>query len=717
MRKSQITVFIIIGIVLLLSASVVIYLVQRAEVAPLERERPKLVALPSELEPLKQFVGACAEQLAKQAFIQIGEGGGYLDASKLKYNPIEPTEGEAVQFGPLSSLVLPFWYFMRDKNDCIGNCEFESKRLPVESALGFSIESQVNDFVSERLQQCTDKFRDFPGFVVEELDKPKVETTVTKEDVFLTIDYPLRVKRQDQVYSVNKFMTELPLNFREIYNVAATLTNLEAEHRYLEKDLRQLIDAFGRADSKMLPPVSELQIKFGAGEIWVKFDVERRVRQLLASYIPMLQVMNTAGHRYIRAPTTAAVRDKEMYENLYNRGMVVPLNTTHAGVEVKFNYLDWWKPYFNLNCNGQICQAESMSSTFGFVFGIQRYNFAYDVSFPVMVEIKAPFALKGEGYTFQFMLEANMRNNEPMPSIFEPLTQFVIPKRSMLCDLDKRFAGPIRVAVIDGKTKKPVDEATIGYTCGREACPIGTTTKGLLEAPFPPCLGGIVSIEKEDYHPAMVPLNAKTDERQNVSVVLEPYRLMDFEVEKYLLRKGIDWELDLENPVKQEFDEETIFLLEKNSTFFEEPFSAFGQIKGGVFAKDMGFREDIRMIPGKYKVRIFGFKYAKPPIVIPKERRCVSKGPLGGKKCFSVPDKPLQFDHKNPLPTGGAEFEWDVTPELLDSGNTIQFKTIAFAIDTLPESRRKIEDLEQLGRMQEMSAEVREYLEPKVVRK
>ncbi|MBI4148333.1 hypothetical protein HY490_03520 [Candidatus Woesearchaeota archaeon] len=718
MKKAQVTVFMIIGIILLLSAGVVMYLVQSREAAPLERERPRVVSLPSELEPISQMVNTCAVDLAKQAFIQIGAGGGYLDSSGLRFNPIEPTEGEGVQFAPLSSLVLPYWFYLKDKNECIGSCEFDSKRLPLERGPGLSIEGQVDDFVAERLQQCTNKFRSVPGFVVDELDKPKVETTVTKEAVYVKVDFPLRVTRANQVFSVNQFVAELDFNFREIYNIAAVLTNFQAEHRYLERDLRQLVDAFSRADSKMMPPVSELDIEFGIGQIWVKFDVERRIRQVLASYIPLLQVMGTANHRYIRAPTGGVVKDKDLYEILYNRGMIIPLNTTHPGLEVRFHYLDWWKPYFDLNCNGQICQAESMSSTFGFIFGMQRYNFAYDVSFPVMVEVEAPFAFKGDGYTFQFMLEANMRNNEPMPSLFEPLTQFKIPKRSMLCDLDKRFAGPNRVTVIDGSTSKPVDQATIGYTCGREACPIGLTVKGALESPFPPCLGGFVSIEKENYHPTIVPFNARTDEQQNISVVLEPYRLMDFELEKYLLKKGIDWELDVENPVKQEFDEETIFLLERNSTIFEEPFTAFAQIKGGVFEKDTGFNTDIQMIPGQYKVKIFGFKYAKPPIIFPKQKRCQSGGgPIGGRKCFNVPDKPLVFDHKTPLPVGGAEFEWNVTGAMLDAGNTLQFKTIGFGIDILPESRRKIEDLEQLGRIAEYSKEVREQLEPGIVRK
>ncbi|MBI4016404.1 MAG: hypothetical protein HY363_01800 [Candidatus Aenigmarchaeota archaeon] len=713
MKKSQITVFIILSLILLLSAGVVLYFQTTQERALLEIEKPKIAALPAELAPIGQFVQSCAEELAKTAFIQIGAGGGYLDSTGLRYNPFEPTEGNGVQFAPQGSLVLPFWYYLKDKNDCIGTCDFDTKRVPVSRGEGLSIEGQVDDFVSKKLQQCTNKFKKFKeqDFSVEELDAPSVETLVTKEDVFLTIKYPLRITKGEQVYSVNTFAATLPFNFRQTYNLAATLTNLEAEHRFLEKDIRQLIDAFSKKDSKMLPPVSESDIKFGLGTVWVKFDVERKLRQVIASYIPLLQVTGTRNHRYLRAPAT--VLDKELYETLYNRGMIIPLNETNPKIEVKFNYLDWWKPYFNLNCRGQLCQPDSMSSTFGFIFGIQRYNFAYDVSIPVLVEIRAPEEFKGEGYTFQFMLEANMRNNEAMPSNFAPLTQLSVPKRSMFCDADKLSAGPMNIEVIDGKTKKPVD-AVIGYSCGPEACPIGTASNGKLNMMFPPCLGGVLSIEKEDYQPAIIPLNAKYKEQQNISMTLEPYRLMNFKVQKYLLKKGTDWELDTQNPAPQASDEETTILLEKNTTPFEEPFSVFAQIKGSPVSKQEDYSTDIQLIPGKYHVRIYGFKYAKPPIIIPKEKRCVKADPLGRRKCFFIPEKPIVFDDKNPMPTGGAEFDWELTSEMLDSGSTIKFSTIAFGLDILPESRRKIEDLEQLGRIQDYSKEVREELEPKI---
>ncbi len=710
-KQAQVTIFIILGLVLLLAIGIAIY-TQTLPLAEIEKEKPKIITFPPELEPINAFVNTCTEDLAKTAFQQLGESGGYLDTNGLRYNPFEPTEGDAVPFSPDTELLIPYWHYLKDRNDCTGNCEFATNALPLTGPE--SIESQVNEFVSTKLQECTNSFKAFQeqGFFVEELDKPRIETHIAKDTVFLDINYPLRITKQDQTTTVNTFRVELPLNFREVYNLASTLTNLQAEHRFLEKDMRQLIDAFSRNNPQLLPPVSEIDIKFGIGTIWVKYEVEQKLRALLASYIPILQVLGTNNHRYLPAPET--FQDKELYDALYNRGMIIPLNTTHPDISVTFTYLDWWKPYFDLNCKGQVCQPDSMSSTFGFIFGIQRYYFTYDTSIPVLVEIKTPYTLKGDGYRFQFMLEANLRNNNPLPSTFTPITPFAGQERSMLCDIEKQHAGPIRVEVTNARTHKPVNNALISYTCGKEACPIGSTNKGILDTHYPSCIGGLLSIEKEGHHPIILPLNTKFKETQNINVSLEPYQFMNFEIEKYLLKKGITWEIDLANPAAQEADEETVIILEKNTTFFEEPFSAFGNIKGGMFTKEASYNTDIRLIPGLYHVKIYNFKYAQPPVIIPREKRCVKAGPLNERKCFYVPEKPIVFDKKNPLPTGGAEYDWNVTAEMLDSGKTITFKTIAFGLDILPESRRSIEDLEQLGKINEYSKEVREQLNPSI---
>ncbi|MBI4141742.1 hypothetical protein HY484_02345, partial [Candidatus Woesearchaeota archaeon] len=715
-RKGQVTIFIILALILALSIGTYVYLQSRGELQKLEAQRPTIQAAPTEFAPVTEYITNCLYDTAKTALIKIGEGGGYIDNTKIKTNPFEPTEAEGIQFSPNSEMVIPYWWHLADKNTCEGNCNFESK-MPALSSRN-SIEAQIDNYVNENLNICLANFSTLKqqGYKIT-AQQPKTRTTIAKEDIFVTLNYPLTITKGDKEHNVDTFYSALPVNFKEIYELAEQLTKLQAENNYLEKHTRELIDAFSRLNKEALPPVSDLRISFGIGTLWVKLTVEKQLKQILTSYIPLLQVAGTITHKYLKAPNDAG--DKELYETLYNRGMIIPIEKDHPTIGVRYSYLDWWKPYVDISgCRGQVCQAESFGTTLGMLFGIQRYNFGYDISLPVLVELKNPFAFNGEGYTFNFALEANLRNNKPMPAEFKPLKLIAdVGLPSMFCDADKRNGGVLDVTLIDGKNKKPIDDALISYNCGTESCALGTTVKGTLNTMMPKCLGGVLSAEKFDYHPVFVPFDILSSENRNVTLIIEPYRYVDFSVKKYLLKKGIGWQLDMENIEPQAHDEQTLVTLERKTELLEEPFTAFGEIFGGKLSKEEDYSSNIRILPGTYLVRLYTIKYPKPQLIIPKERRCFKGGLLDEKKCSYIPEEDMVFDKKNPLPNGGAEYELLITAEDLNDAKEIEWKVLNFALDKVPETNRKIEDLDELGKLQEHSEAVKEQLKPTFVKK
>src|SRR3989338_3571294 len=153
--------------------------------------------------------------------------------------------------------------------------------------------------------------------------------------------------------------------------------------------------------------------------------------------------------------------------------------------------------YFDLNCKGERCVPSSANSLISF-FGIQQYRFAYDMSFPVMVEVQDPFALNGQGYTFSFFLEGNIRNTKPMPADFAPLERASLTERSLLCDT--RTSGNVSVDVVSASAKKPVEDAQVLYTIIGESCFIGATdADGTLKEKFPVGVGGVINVIKDGY--------------------------------------------------------------------------------------------------------------------------------------------------------------------------------------------------------------------------
>ncbi len=735
-KKGQITLFLIVGIILILLIGIFIY-VQRAKILrPIEEERPIVAEVPLEAQPINDYTTNCIYDVAKDGLIKLGDHGGYIDHRRLSFNPIEPTTKEAVQFSKNSDLVIPYWWYMSAANPCQGTCEFSTERPPLYQEVSRdSIESQLNEYIDANLKACINNFKPFTEQGFSFMDgQVKTKTSIAQNDVFFLVNYPVTIKKQGNTFEIEEYAVEIPLNLREIYFLATNITNLQAQYGFIEKDIRQLIDVFSSLHSGDLPPVSELDIEFGTGTVWIKTTVIEKLKEILVSYIPLLQVAGTRNYRFIESPVN--VRDPDLYETIYNRGMIIPLEEDHPSLNVRFSYLDLWEPYFDLNCRGELCQPDSMGSTLGFVFGIQRYNFAYDVSLPVLVEISNPDAFGGEGYSFKFFLEANMRNNRPMTANFAPLETISAPRTSLLCDLDKRSNHEITINVIDGKTKQKVDAADITLNCGSESCTIGRTINGSLTANFPRCLGGIAGVDKTDYESGFAPLDTYIDRNQEISIFIEPYRFIDFKVKKYLLKKnplvkedGIvvwRWRVDTQNIVNQEFDEDTLIMLERIGEDYEKEFTAVAEICGTPSLKaeipcgnpPEDISQDIKIIPGKYKINLYTFKYPKTPVIIPPKRHCEKTGvpPFEKKKCYYIPKKPIEFNTTDPLPSGMSDFEFEIKPQDLDSASAIELYYINFALDKVPQQQRAVGDLSQLDKLDAYSEEHANLLKPTFVR-
>jgi len=729
LKKGQVTIFIIIGIILVISVGIFIYLYQAEVIRPFEEVIvPTIEKAPSEVRPIQDFVTACVEAVGKEALRKVGDYGGYVDSSTFLYNPFIPTDGDAVQFSPDSDLIIPYWWYLKSPNDCTGKCAFSSLRPELHRASGkISVEGQLDQYVNKHLEDCLAGFAPFvaQNFEFNELGPVETETTIAKDTVYFLVNYPLRISRADQSFTVKEYLAEIDLNLGRIFELGTDLVNLESEHQMLEKFTIEMIASFSDLDKNMLPPTNDIDVKFGQGIIWFKSRIAEALQEILTSYVPMLQVGNTRLYMPIMAPEDEDIRDKELYEAVYNRNMIIPLEKEYRDISASLTYIPWWNIYFDANCEGEVCMAQSVSSNLKFLqIGLHKYDFAYDVSYPVLVELRNPDAFKGEGYSFKFFIEANVRNNFPMPSVFEPLEAYEISFNSMLCDLNQRTSGNVTIFVKDARNKRGIDEAMVGYTCGRESCTLGQTSDGTLVTQLPRCLGGLLSASKQEYETHMVPLDVLDNRSLEAEIALEPYRYMDFAVKKYLLSKGSrEWTLDASKSVNQAMDEDTIILLRKKTGRFSPAFSAVSEVCGMPNAKSTAAcgsppsenAEHIALIPGEYQVSIYSMKFPRPSIVIPRDLRTAGSGLI--KQEFFVPEEPIVFDEGSPFPSGFANFNWAVTAEQLDSGNAVEFYYINVALDKVPKQRRKIEDLGEIGKAIDYSSIYRKSLEPKVFKK
>ena len=722
-KKGQLTVYIALGILILILAGVLFYL-QRAKVTQELESSVRHIIVPPEARPMQDYLTTCLEKTATDGIRILASQGGWI-SPRARVNRALPTEGEAVALSLDSDQHIPYWYFLSSPNDCTGTCTFSGLQPPIKKAATDSMESQLDTYITAHVKECLGTFSPFTseGYIVSEQGPLSVSTTIMDKTVTAYATYPLRFDKPGFNAQTNEIFTAIPAKLGALYKLADDLTRLEREHRYLERHLRQLIDLQSGTRSDQLPPVYEVEFQFASGTSWTTSRVKSRLKDLLSTFTPFLQVFDTANYRRILPPLHDP--DPVRFDRIYNRNMLL-ITSSESGypdLEARFSYLPWWEPYFDLNCQGELCRPEILLNTLGIQFGIQRYLFSYDMSFPILVELKDPNAFQGQGLTFDFMLEANLRNNEPLPGAFNPITMGYGTGSNLFCDPDQMRGRNISLTVYDGKiingkTVGPVTDADMLYTCGSgnnpssSTCYISKTDQtGKLTSKLPVCLGGTVSLFKDGYGTTSFPFDSDRKGTTSIQKTMEPVRKVTINVKRFrLIKTPNGWEL-ADEPVGLDSREEATATLRKTLRPFEEEFFAVAEQFGDVIedAKS-GQHADIGLLPGNYTVDIATILNPEPPLIIPVQHRCFEG------KCQDIPNEPIIFNEKIPLPIGGASYTFEARKEELDSleksHGTLTLYAIDVAIDLVPENERTAEDLDQIGNLEKLTTTYRKKIEP-----
>ena len=703
-KKSQTTIFMIIGLIIVIGAVIFYYSTQKIS-KPIEPE-VKIIEeqVPIEFDPIKNYANDCAYSAGVEGLKIIGKQGGYISFTDKLLNresftiTNNPTETDVVSFTRDSDLKSAYWWYLKSANNCNADCKFASKRPDLRTTDN-SIEKQLERYIDSRFKECLNNFEPFAeqGFKISEAGKIKTDVTIGTDDVIVLVEYPLNVEIQDAKTKLSQFLVRIPVNLDKIYDLATKITNLGIKHRYLEKHVLNLLVAFSGVNKEKLPPMSDMQFKFGSSVSWQKSDIKNKVTGLLTSYIPLFQVDGT--YNYERN-----LFDSELKQRLYDSTIIPVANSSFSDLAAYFTYLDFWPAYFDLNCKGEQCIPSSANSLISF-FGIQEYRFAYDLSFPVFVEIQDPFALNGQGYAFNFFLEGNIRNNKPMPTDFVPLERAALSERSLLCDI--RTSGNVTVNVFNKANKKPVDDANILYTIIDESCFIGSTnSEGTLTKRFPVAVGGVVNVIRDGYIGKAVEFDPRLNRNDNLKVGINPtYTKKLIVKKKNVVKTSQGWQF-VNLPVDLNNKESATITLTRINDEGELDFSSIANYEGNK-------ETEIEIAPDNYAADISLILDER--IIIPERQKCVKKDIFGNKECFTIPK--VDFGERaspgqERFPEGGLKLNFAINANDLEKHSTIVLYIVSIDIASVPEQERVIEDIEQLGKIEEYSSIYQLALQP-----
>ena len=749
-RKGQVTVFIIIGIIIVFTFAGVLFLTQSKVKDDLSTSADPIIAdISQEFSPIQSYTENCLTQTGKRGLRILGDQGGYIHPSIVaEFSPTQQTDAQGLDLG---STQIPYWHYNSKPN---GANEFSfTSHKPSMTVNGenpeMSIESQLARFVNEELATCLQGYQPFieQGFIISSDEHHETEVTIGESSVNLWLKKNVDASLGDAEDSMDQFFVKLPVKLPRYYRIAQNITDIEAEYNFIERQALELIGIYSGTNPDQLPPVEDETFQLFSTVSWAEAEVKEEVKDLLVSNVPLLRYLGSDNfYRYEYQPTAASVIDySQLHQKNYDNS-ILPLEGAE-GLDISFDYFGW-EPYFDATDKGGSIQPTTVSINYHFLqYAVQHYHTSYDISYPVLVTVTDPSAFNGEGYTFTFALEANIRNSkivDPERILPQPVAAL---QQSMVCDQDKRNTQEIRTIVIDSSTKEPIDAVQIGFSIpDQDNCVLGITNiDGLFEEQYPSVLGGIGSYMKEGYLTNFYPIDTyqyqdspgiigyAVSARPEPVIELHPYKEVNISVQKKTLQKCIgdtcygqgifsggeevfgyvpeqretrhSWRFVNAAQLLTEDETAVITLQRKEDTtpgIYGDDYTTAVTVTGDG-------KLSARLVPGRYAVT--GLVTSEAPITIPKEERCTD-GLLG--QCYDLAAITLDQSLTGQLSWEDEQYYLDITPEQLYGSEEIVLYVLTHELQNVPErtNRRVIEDLQVAGELGRLSQELRGSLNP-----
>jgi len=187
-KRGQVTVFIIIGIIVLFVFAGLLFVVKSVTKEKTEAEQQAMAGV-YDFNSINMFINHCLERTSNEAMRYVGFRGGY-------YHVPEPAEDKIF-------VKIPYYF------------DLGQKRFPTKEVIAHQIELYVED----EMRSCLNDFTVFKnqGFSFDEAEMKANVALVG--NVHVELNYPLQAMKGQTTKKFDKFSYTLPVNFEHIYSI------------------------------------------------------------------------------------------------------------------------------------------------------------------------------------------------------------------------------------------------------------------------------------------------------------------------------------------------------------------------------------------------------------------------------------------------------------------------------------------------------------------
>ena len=765
-NKSQVTIIVIVALLVVIIAGFVIYSVTKSKQSVVSN--PVHSDVSAEFKPIQQYVEDCIQQLGLDGVKKIGAHGGYIDPNdeflsgrNFVMNPDVQTESDFAFLSPKDySTAVAYWYYSLSSKNC-KNCIMISQTPFIPE-----MERQLAIYVGNNIDNCLDNFTTFKdqGYEISYSQNISVTATIRDNDVLFNVEYPMTVSKQNSKASMDQFYSIVDIPLKKYYDMAVNITQKEMRYGYLEKMDNYLINYYSGLNSNMLPPTYAFTENYDI-HFWSQTASRQKFENLIKQYLPLIRVPNTKNYVDVNGKdingNNINGKDMALIEANFYKSMSLNL---FEGAENKNTEINFAYPGSGITmsispsqgANGELI-GPFQSTSDGSVSMVppeqtNSYNYFYDLSYPVIVEINDEYKPL-EHYTFLFALQSNIKDNlnlrdwwneslRPLyfdssylqatltdPNIGSIITDPSNPEnkyaykervaKTLFCDPIQRTSGNITMKTFDASTNHPLDLVSVSFGCGDySVCALGqstydiTTNTSSFNKAMPVCLNGYVFLQKFGYQTRYLPLTTESGVKKNLgSIFMEPIVSKNISINKYsMIRKynGAYFEGNvLQNYSTPLSDKDSVILTftKLSSSVIDPPYTQ---------TIILGMNQtsaSIDMLPGRYTLDANLLDYNG--IIIKKECKevCVNKNILG--MCTDtkkIPDADINI----PIAMWGGLIFDQKNPVIISRDDLLSNKTLQISVVRIP-NPRCIDDMQEVGQLGQISSRYRSVLTPRFV--
>jgi len=406
MRKGQLTIFIILGLILLITIGIVLYFVITAAEKPW-REASKV---PEDIRPVYDMVNDCTKIALKQGLIIQGLQAGYIDVPAF----VISNPDSYLAADPLGVIKIPYWYHDGEN------------RIPSTPLM----QLQLARYVKEQVKECVNLKAFEPQLSVQELGEPNVLITFAEEETVAEVKWPLKITTPQRTIVQTDYFATQEVRYKEIYELAAKVLDEENKQEWLEKLTIDLMSA----DEKIPMGGMEAGCK---QKRWNIETIQDRLKDILFYIMPMIRIQNTPQlnpiakmsvyedlkdwaeeekEKLIEGETTTITQPEYIPADTYEvNKMTFDVKIPKTNLKATFVY-DKSKLLLNvLPHDGRWLKSKVVRGSKQLIpfFCMNQWHFSYDIIYPVKVVLKDEEAFNNEGYVFQFAFPVVISDNSP----------------------------------------------------------------------------------------------------------------------------------------------------------------------------------------------------------------------------------------------------------------------------------------------------------------